>query len=121
MILEKIYYLIVSLRPRQWLKNLAVFAAIFFGGRFLNHTDFLLVSLTFIIFCLLSSGMYLINDIVDLEADKIHFSKKMRPLPAGKIAKKEAFLTALVLIALGLVLALKLSLVLLITCLIFVF
>lgn len=98
-----LYYLLVSFRPRQWLKNLSVFAAIFFGGRLLIADDFLLVTSLFLIFCLLSSSMYLINDIVDREADKVHFSKKNRPIASGLISINLAAGAALILLAAGLI------------------
>ncbi|HEY4695216.1 MAG TPA: decaprenyl-phosphate phosphoribosyltransferase [Candidatus Nanoarchaeia archaeon] len=101
-IITKIYYLLISLRPRQWLKNLAVFTAIFFGGRFLEGDSFLKVSSVFLIFCALSSSMYLLNDVIDIKADRVHFSKKERPLAKGLLPKNLALVTSLVLSVLGL-------------------
>lgn len=91
------YLIIVSVRPRQWLKNLSVFAAIFFAGRLLEPRSFLLILAVFFIFCFLSGSVYLINDIVDTQADKIHFSKRNRPIASGRLSKKTAFLFAVVL------------------------
>jgi 4-hydroxybenzoate polyprenyltransferase len=108
------------MRPRQWLKNLAVFAAIFFGGRFFNKTDLFLVFLTFIIFCLLSSAMYLVNDLVDLEADKIHFSKKTRPLAKGSLNLNFALTGSVFLTLISFILAYFVSKVLFFVALVFV-
>lgn len=98
-----------SLRPAQWLKNLVVFSAIIFSGDFFSGTKFAPVFYTFLIFCAASSAMYLINDLVDREADSLHFSKKKRPIAAGKISPKVATLTALVLAGLALLFSFQLS------------
>ncbi len=103
------YYILISLRPRQWLKNFSVFAAIFFGGRLLNSEDVSSVAFLFFIFCLLSSAMYLINDLVDQEADKVHFSKKNRPLASGLLSQKIIVSTAFFLLLLALSLAFLIS------------
>ncbi len=117
---KNLYYLLISFRPRQWLKNLAVFAAIFFGGRLLVKEDLTLVIYLFIIFCLLSSSMYLINDIVDKEADKVHFSKKTRPLASGLLSQKVALFAALVLILLTLLLTFFISELIFATAVVFI-
>ena len=85
------------LRPRQWLKNFAVFGAITFSGELFNIPILVDVILGFIVFCAISSGIYVINDIFDIEKDKLHPFKKFRPLPSGKISLKEAKLIALTL------------------------
>ncbi len=101
--LNNFYYLAVSLRPRQWLKNFSVFAAIFFGGRLLEIDALRQVSWLFVIFCALSSSMYLVNDLVDIQADKAHFSKKERPISSGKVSKNLALITAVLLAVFGLI------------------
>lgn len=83
-------YYLVSMRPRQWIKNLFVFVGIIFSG---NLFDILLLSkvtATFLIFCMLSGGVYLINDIVDIKRDREHPSKRNRPLAAGLIPVRGA-------------------------------
>ena len=107
--MNQAYYLLVSLRPRQWLKNLSVFAALFFGGRALDPESLVPVIFVFLIFCCLSSSMYLVNDLVDIQADKAHFSKKNRPISAGFIPKNLAGGTALLLVVIGLVTSYQLS------------
>lgn len=119
-LVKTLYYLLISFRPRQWLKNLAVFAAIFFGGRLLVAHDFVSVSFLFFVFCLLSSAMYLVNDIVDKEADKAHFSKKTRPLASGLISQSTAVSTALLLLILALLLAFSISDLIFVTAILFV-
>jgi len=73
------------LRPRQWIKNLAIFAAITFAGELFDFPVFFKVFLGFFVFCGLSSASYIVNDIFDLEKDRIHPFKKFRPLAHGDV------------------------------------
>jgi len=77
--------IIKSLRPIQWVKNLVVFAAILFSRELFIPDKFTPVFLTFIIFSLVSSAMYLLNDMVDKPLDQLHFSKKYRPIASGEL------------------------------------
>lgn len=87
------------IRVPQWIKNLFVFIPLVYS-RNLFHTDYLIQSLTaFFIFCLLSSVVYVINDIVDAEADRHHPLKKNRPIAAGKISNANGITIAFVLFA----------------------
>ena len=101
--------IIISLRPLQWLKNLAIFAAILFAGDLFNLQIFWPVLAAFWIFNILSSAMYLVNDVVDLERDKFHAYKKLRPIAKGDVSKKTALLSTLILTIIGLYLAYLLS------------
>jgi len=92
------------LRPRQWIKNLAIFAAILFAGELFNPELFEKVFLGFIVFCMLSSATYIINDLFDINKDKLHPFKRFRPLPHGDISPSFAGGLALFLIALSLIL-----------------
>lgn len=90
-----LYYIIKTARPRQWIKNFALYAALIFSGFFFyTPTDapayFTTVTYAFLVFCILTSSIYFINDIVDYEADKQHPFKKKRPIPAGKLPIKLA-------------------------------
>lgn len=78
------------MRPKQWLKNFFVFAAIVFSGNFLNRNIFYYNILTFVLFCFTSSTIYILNDIVDIEKDKCHPDKRKRPLPSGRVSKRTA-------------------------------
>ncbi len=113
------YLLLVSARPRQWLKNLSVFTALFFGGRLLNQHDLASVFIVFFIFCLLSSSTYILNDVVDIKADRVHFSKKNRPIAAGLISKQVALLTSLILALIGVVIAFSVSTIVFLSALVF--
>jgi len=89
--------LIRSLRPRQWVKNVFVFAALVFGQRFIEPTAVLRSLAAFAVFCALSSAVYLINDIADREADRLHPTKRRRPIAAGLLSVRTAGISALLL------------------------
>lgn len=90
-----LYYLLKTARPRQWIKNVALYASLVFSGFFFydpKDAPAYLVTVTyaFFVFCLLTSSIYFINDIVDYEADKQHPFKKKRPIASDKISRKLA-------------------------------
>jgi 4-hydroxybenzoate polyprenyltransferase len=91
--------LVAALRPGQWTKNLFVFAGLLFGRRLLDPGSVLAATATFIIFCGLSSAVYLINDVLDREADRMHPLKGTRPIASGAISPRVALITALILAA----------------------
>lgn len=103
------FWLFISARPRQWLKNLALFAPLVFEGVFFNPDKFLLTVFGFLIFSLVTSGIYIINDIIDLKSDLAHPFKKKRPIASGKIAPAVAFFCAITILLTGLFLASSLS------------
>lgn len=86
------------LRPRQWIKNLAIFAAITFTGELFNIPVLSRVVYGFFIFCAISSGIYIINDIFDREKDKLHPFKKFRPLAHGDISLQSGIALSVILI-----------------------
>ena len=87
------------LRVEQWVKNLFVFAPLFFSGNVMN-SDLLVKSIfAFVIFSIAASSVYIINDYSDIEQDRKHPEKKNRPLASGEISKKQALLVLLILIA----------------------
>jgi 4-hydroxybenzoate polyprenyltransferase len=77
--------LIVSLRPDQWTKNLIVFAALIFAVKLLDPAALALASAAFLIFCVLSGSVYLLNDVSDREADRRHPLKRLRPIASGAL------------------------------------
>ncbi len=98
----KILEVIKSLRIKQWIKNLWVFAALIFSQ---NVFDLPLLAKTlfaFVLFCIVSGAAYILNDILDLEEDKIHPIKSKRPLASGRLAKNHAFFAFISLVLLGL-------------------
>ena len=105
--------LLIALRPKQWLKNLLVFAAPLAAGS-IFQPEVLLPSIgAFIVFCLASSATYLINDIRDIEADRAHPTKQHRPIAADRLSVRVAVVTSVVLVIIALVLAWWISLPLL--------
>ena len=101
--------LVVAMRPKQWLKNVLVFAAPLAAGA-LFQPDVLWPTLgAFVAFCLISSATYLINDVRDVDIDKAHPTKSARPIAAGELSARTAVIAAVVLAALALVLAFAIS------------
>ena len=78
------------IRPKQWLKNFFVFAPILFAGQLLNFDLMVKNIIAFIAFCFVSSSVYIINDISDIESDRVHKKKRFRPLASGEISIKQA-------------------------------
>jgi 4-hydroxybenzoate polyprenyltransferase len=91
------------LRPKQWIKNLFVFAALIFARDLFTLPLLGLATAAFVIFCLASSGIYIINDILDVEHDRNHPVKCRRPIASGRITEGRAFGLALLLLAVSLV------------------
>lgn len=94
-----------SMRPLQWIKNLAVFIAPFLGGQLLEPGKTAPVVWTFVSFCLASSAMYLLNDIMDAKADRLHPTKKNRPIAQGRVSTGLASVAAILLACVSLWLA----------------
>lgn len=101
--------LLKTMRPRQWTKNGFVFFALIFDKQLFQLEAFLRTLGGFALFCLVSSVVYLINDIADLEADRKHPEKKKRPLPSGKLPVRVAWAAAIGLTVLTLPLGWLLS------------
>ena len=99
-----------SLRPQQWIKNLAIFAALVFSRNFDVPSLVLRTAAAFVAFCFISSSHYIFNDLMDLKEDKLHPVKSKRPLASGRLKKGPAVAAMLVLGAAGLGLAAWLSL-----------
>jgi 4-hydroxybenzoate polyprenyltransferase len=90
-----------ALRPHQWAKNLLLLAPVVLAGPLAGLTDFLEAGLGFVIFGLLASAGYVINDLLDLEADRRHRTKRLRPFAAGDLPIREGVQGALLLILLA--------------------
>jgi 4-hydroxybenzoate polyprenyltransferase len=98
----------ISLRPRQWVKNLFVFAGLVFGHKL--YTPLLGVALAvFVIFCALSGAIYLLNDVADREKDRLHPQKRHRPVASGRLAPSTAAAVGFLLIAASLLASLAIS------------
>lgn len=96
--------LIKAMRPRQWTKNGFVFFGLIFDKQLFSVEPFLRTLEGFFLFCLISSAVYLFNDISDVEADRNHPEKKFRPIASGKLPVSVATVTAILLtvVSLGL-------------------
>ena len=99
-----------SVRPHQWVKNLFVAAPLVFARRIDDATALLHTSLAVAGFCLISSAVYLLNDLVDVEKDRAHPLKRLRPIAAGDLSVRAARAAALVLGLGGLLVTLTLGL-----------
>lgn len=107
------------MRPNQYIKNLFVVAALIFSNNIGNLDLIYKTIIAFISFCLISSAVYVLNDIVDIEKDKLHPKKCKRPLASGKIKIKNAVVLLIGLVAVALVLSSKINLKL--TAIIFIY
>jgi 4-hydroxybenzoate polyprenyltransferase len=93
------------LRPQQWIKNFFLFAGLIFSLQF-YHTESILITIyAFFIFCILSSSVHILNDIIDYEEDRIHPIKSRRLISAGKISRTSAGIIAIILALGALILA----------------
>ena len=97
-----------SLRPRQWVKNLFVFAALIFSQNLLTPLVWPALA-AFVIFCGLSGAIYLINDVADVEKDRLHPVKRLRPIAAGALSRGAAVALAALLLVVSLAAAFALA------------
>lgn len=88
-------------RYQQWIKNTFVFAALIFSQHLANKSYALAVSEAFALFCMVSSGIYIFNDIFDLKQDRVHSVKRHRPLASGRIKIPLAWLLFFILIGIS--------------------
>ncbi len=95
--LARLRGLLALLRPKQWIKNGFVFAPLVFAGEFLDGEAVTRAMLAFVLFCLASSAAYIVNDLKDIERDRLHPKKsRQRPLAAGIVTPRQAlFLLAI--------------------------
>lgn len=89
--------LLIAIRPGQWTKNLLVFMGLIFGQKLLNPHDVATAAAAFGLFCLFSGVVYLVNDIQDRDADRLHPKKSKRPIASGEISVGTATAYAVVL------------------------
>lgn len=92
-------------RPKEWIKNVFVFAGLLFSGKFNQSHEVLEAFITFVAFCLISSAGYFVNDLIDVELDRKHPKKRFRPLAAGELAESTAKLIAPVIAAIAIAIA----------------
>ncbi len=94
--------LIISMRPRQWYKNVVIFIGIVFSLNLLNLGLWFDAITAFVIFCVLSGSIYIINDVLDVEKDKSHPKKRLRPITSGRLKINYAIISFVLLVAISL-------------------
>ena len=95
--------LLKTMRPRQWPKNVFIFAALVFDKQLFVLASFLNTLAGFALFCLISSSVYIFNDLADVEADRQHPEKKNRPIASGKLPLGAAWVAGILLVAVAVI------------------
>lgn len=86
-----------TMRPRQWPKNVFLLAGLVFDGQLTNFNALSITLVAFALFCLISSLVYIINDLTDIRTDRLHPIKQNRPLASGQLSKSTAIIAAIIL------------------------
>jgi 4-hydroxybenzoate polyprenyltransferase len=95
--------LIKLIRPKQWVKNVFVLAPLVFSRKFTNPEAVIRAFFAMLCFIAASSAVYILNDILDLEKDRLHETKRLRPLASGKLSRTNAVIFMLILLSLSLI------------------
>lgn len=106
---QLLYAIFKAARPRQWLKNVALFTTVFFTGQLFREHLFFNSLLGFIAFCFLSSSNYIFNDVLDAPADRRHPFKKFRPVASGALPIKIALITSFLFLLIGMTISYSVS------------
>src|SRR5512139_1975640 len=101
--------LIKTMRPKQWTKNVFIWAALVFDVKLFQIKPFLRTLEAFVLFCLISSAVYIINDLVDIPKDRLHPEKRNRPLASGALNQNVAVVAAVIIVVGCLPIALAVS------------
>ena len=107
---DLLFALLESTRPRQWIKNLLIFAALLFAKKLTDPVRLAHALLAFVLFCAVSGGVYLFNDMLDRERDRLHPIKSKRPLASGRLPMNVALPATLVLLTAAIAASFSLSL-----------
>ncbi|MBN1481070.1 decaprenyl-phosphate phosphoribosyltransferase [candidate division KSB1 bacterium] len=102
-------YIVISMRPKQWSKNVLVFAGLLFARDFFLLTKTLQAVVAFVLFSLVAGSVYLFNDIADRKQDVLHPKKQHRPIAAGELSPRAAAFAAFLLTTIGLLFAFRLE------------
>ena len=97
--------LLILLRPHQWLKNMFIFLPLFFNGQFGNVSLLVKCLWAFVAYCCAASAIYCFNDIWDVEADRKHYKKRLRPIASGAVSKTAAYILMAAMILLSVIIA----------------
>lgn len=109
MFIATLINILKTIRPKQWTKNVAIFAALVFDRQLLHWSALERTLAGLILFCLVTSTVYIFNDIIDIEADRQHPKKSKRPLASGALPISTAVTTAILFLVIALPLAYQLS------------
>jgi 4-hydroxybenzoate polyprenyltransferase len=109
MFTHKLFALLKSMRPRQWMKNVLIFVPLVFDQQLDNMAALEITLAGFALLCMVASAVYLINDLADLEADRLHPEKRKRPLASGELPVVVAIWATALLLLIALPLAYFLS------------
>ncbi|NOZ84839.1 MAG: decaprenyl-phosphate phosphoribosyltransferase [Deltaproteobacteria bacterium] len=99
---NRVFLLVKSARPLQWMKNIVVLAPLVFAHKLMDRDLFTKAVIAFLVFCLVASATYLLNDLKDREKDRLHPVKKNRPIAAGLLGPWSVFPAAIALTLTGL-------------------
>jgi 4-hydroxybenzoate polyprenyltransferase len=94
------------IRVKQWVKNCFIFAALIFSKNLFNLSDFYITTIAFIVFCFTSSSVYVFNDIIDCDKDKLYEKKSGRPIASGRISKINGIIISITLFLLSILITL---------------
>ncbi len=106
---RKLTLMLSEMRVKQWTKNFLVYSAPLFNGSLFNPSNFLISSAVFMSFCMASSGIYIINDIFDMDKDRLNPEKRSRPLASGELSAGYALTVSVMLIACSLAVSFVIS------------
>jgi 4-hydroxybenzoate polyprenyltransferase len=95
--LQTLIGLLRLMRPKQWTKNVLIYAGLVFDGQLFNRESFIIVTISFVLLCLAASTIYVVNDLADIERDRQHPRKRLRPLPSGQVSVPVAVAAAIFL------------------------
>ena len=107
--LDSVRYILISMRPKQWVKNVFIFAGLIFSRNLFQGDLLIRVSVGFILFSLASGSIYILNDIIDIKNDREHPNKCKRPLAAGSLKVPKAVIVAVILTSFVLVVSFLLN------------
>lgn len=102
-VLAQLSALLRTMRPKQWTKNAFVLVGLIFDGKLLDLPLVASAALTLVCFCLVSSSVYILNDLVDVERDRLHPRKRLRPLPNGELSVRLAWVSLPALAAVSII------------------
>ena len=92
---------IIAMRPHQWVKNILIFAPLFLSFQFLNFISLLEAVMAFLAFSLTASGLYIVNDLQDIEADRAHPTKRNRPFASGRLSRNWGISQAVIVLVIA--------------------